>query len=153
VYRDEEGVMHTSKGSTSGIRRSLKEGLLGDLGVVRVCRTKTGVFEPLQALPEFRDLVSAETTPTPLRVKSPPTPTRRPSTPSVSVVPTPTPKTPPPAKSSPSVTTPPPPAEGAKAPHIRLHAARSQALEGVKLLLVALVAMAAGLAVFLFFSR
>src|SRR5207249_1398599 len=29
VYRDEDSVMHTVKGSTEGIRRSLKEGLLG----------------------------------------------------------------------------------------------------------------------------
>jgi serine/threonine protein kinase len=62
VYRDEEGTTHTVKGSTEGIRRSLREGLLGDASNVRACRTKTGPFEPLRAYPEFRDIVMAPTT-------------------------------------------------------------------------------------------
>ena len=50
---------HTVKGSTSAIRRSLKEGLLGDAGNVRASRSKAGPFEALQAYPEFRDLILA----------------------------------------------------------------------------------------------
>ncbi len=59
VYQDDTGERHTVKGSTSAIRRSLKEGLLGDAGNVRASRTKAGPFEPLLAYPEFRDLVLA----------------------------------------------------------------------------------------------
>ncbi len=57
VYKDEEGALHTVKGTTAGICRSLKEGLLGDASNVRGCRSKTGVFEPLRSFPEFRHLV------------------------------------------------------------------------------------------------
>jgi eukaryotic-like serine/threonine-protein kinase len=57
VYKDEEGTSHTVKGSTQGIRRSLKEGLLGDASNIRASRTKEGGFEPLRSYPEFRDLV------------------------------------------------------------------------------------------------
>jgi serine/threonine protein kinase len=61
VYKDEEGVMHTVKGSTSAIRRSLKEGLLGDASNVRASRAKTGPFEQLRGYPEFRDMVVTPT--------------------------------------------------------------------------------------------
>ena len=61
VYKDDEGVMHTVKGSTSAIRRSLKEGLLGDASNVRASRVKTGPFEQLRGYPEFRDLIVAPT--------------------------------------------------------------------------------------------
>lgn len=57
VYQDEEDVTHTVKGTVAAIRRSLKEGILGDASNVRACRTKTGDFEPLRSFPEFRDLV------------------------------------------------------------------------------------------------
>ena len=57
VYRDEDGEKHTVKGTTEGIRRALKEGLLGDAANVRASRSKQGQFQPLTALPEFRDLV------------------------------------------------------------------------------------------------
>jgi serine/threonine protein kinase len=57
VYKDEEGVMHTVKGSAGGIRRSLREGLLGDASNVRASRTKAGPFDPLLNYPEFRDLI------------------------------------------------------------------------------------------------
>jgi serine/threonine protein kinase len=57
VYKDEEGEQHTVKGSTAAIRRSLRDGLLGDAGNVRASRAKTGPFEPLRSHPEFRDLV------------------------------------------------------------------------------------------------
>jgi hypothetical protein len=63
VYKDELGATHTVKGTTPAIRRSLKEGLLGDATNVRASRVKTGPFDPVRAYPEFRDLVL-----TPLRV-------------------------------------------------------------------------------------
>lgn len=65
VYKDDEGGSHTVKGTTSAIRRSLKEGLLGDASNVRASRTKLGPFEPLRGFPEFRDLVMPFTPVTP----------------------------------------------------------------------------------------
>jgi serine/threonine protein kinase len=65
IYKDEEGTTHTVKGSTPAIRRSLKDGLLGDAENVRASRIKTGPFEPLREHPEFRDLIiSAQPVPT-----------------------------------------------------------------------------------------
>lgn len=57
VYRDDEHEQHTVKGTTDGIRRALKEGLLGDASNVRASRSKTGQFQGLTAFPEFRDMV------------------------------------------------------------------------------------------------
>jgi serine/threonine protein kinase len=57
VYTDDAGEVHTVKGTIKGIRRSFKEGLLGDAENVRVARVKAGPYEPLRAYPEFRDLV------------------------------------------------------------------------------------------------
>lgn len=57
VYKDEDGVVHTVKGSTIGIRRSLRDGVLGDASHIRVSRSKQGPFEPIRQQPEFRDLV------------------------------------------------------------------------------------------------
>ena len=68
IYKDDDEVSHTVKGSVAGIRRSLKEGLLGDASNVRACRTKDGEFLSLREFPEFRDLVIA---PQPM-AKSPP---------------------------------------------------------------------------------
>jgi serine/threonine protein kinase len=59
VYKDETGTMHTVKGSMSAIRRSLKDGLLGDAANVRASRSKSGPFESLRGYPEFRDLLVA----------------------------------------------------------------------------------------------
>lgn len=56
-YRDEIGENHMVKGSMEGIRRSLKEGLLGDASNVVASRSKSGQFQPLKSHPEFRDLV------------------------------------------------------------------------------------------------
>jgi hypothetical protein len=56
VYKDEDGVIHTVKGTMQGIRRSLRENLLGDATGIRVSRNKKGPFEPLKAHPEFCDL-------------------------------------------------------------------------------------------------
>jgi eukaryotic-like serine/threonine-protein kinase len=57
VYTDEGGVVHTVKGAAASIRRSLKDGLLGDAEQIRVARTKAGPFESMRHFPEFRDLV------------------------------------------------------------------------------------------------
>jgi serine/threonine protein kinase len=57
VYKDETGAPHTVKGTVSAIRRSLRDGLLGDASNVRASRSKAGPFEPLRGYPEFRDLV------------------------------------------------------------------------------------------------
>src|SRR5262249_40140263 len=67
VYRDETGTPHTVKGSTSAIRRSLRDGLLGDASNVRASRAKQGPFDALRGYPEFRDMV---VTPAPLAVPS-----------------------------------------------------------------------------------
>ena len=63
VYRDEHNQPHTVKGSTDGIRKALRDRLLGDPSGVVVSRTKNGNFVPLHNTPEFRDLV---VTPTPM---------------------------------------------------------------------------------------
>jgi serine/threonine protein kinase len=56
-YTDDEDVARTVKGTLQGIRRSLKDGLLGDAKHVRASRAKSGPFEALRKHPEFRDLV------------------------------------------------------------------------------------------------
>jgi serine/threonine protein kinase len=56
-YTDEEGVVHNVRSNLDGIRRSLREGLLGDASNVRASRTRGGPFESLRQHPEFRDLV------------------------------------------------------------------------------------------------
>jgi serine/threonine protein kinase len=58
-YQDETGETHMVKGSMVGIRRSLKDGLLGDASNVVASRSKSGQFTPLKSHPEFRDLVVA----------------------------------------------------------------------------------------------
>lgn len=67
VYKDETGAAHTVKGSTEGIRNALSNHLLGDAATVLVSRTKTGHFQSLASVPEFRDLVvqPAQVAPTP----------------------------------------------------------------------------------------
>ena len=57
VYKDETGATHTVKGSTEGIRNALSGHLLGDAATILVSRSKTGHFQPLTSMPEFRDLV------------------------------------------------------------------------------------------------
>ncbi len=57
VYRDVDNQLHTVKGSTESIRKNLQAGVLGDITWVLVSRTKTGQFQPLRSIPEFRDLV------------------------------------------------------------------------------------------------
>jgi serine/threonine protein kinase len=57
VYKDETGDVQTVKGTTEGIRRALRDRLLGDPSLIRVCRSKQGPFQGLRNYPEFRDLV------------------------------------------------------------------------------------------------
>lgn len=57
VYKDELGAVHTVRGTVKGIRRSLKENLLGDADQIRASRSKAGPFEALRQYPEFRDLI------------------------------------------------------------------------------------------------
>jgi hypothetical protein len=57
VYKDENNETHTVKGSTEGIRKALREGLLGDANNIVACRTKQGPFLGLTNYGEFRDLL------------------------------------------------------------------------------------------------
>jgi serine/threonine protein kinase len=59
VYKDETGATHTVKGATEGIRKALKENLLGEAATILVGRTKSGQFTPIGSVAEFRDLVVA----------------------------------------------------------------------------------------------
>jgi serine/threonine protein kinase len=59
VYKDEEGQPHTVKGTTDGIRRAIKDNLLGDAENIQGSKTKGGPFTPLNTYPEFRDLLIA----------------------------------------------------------------------------------------------
>ncbi len=70
-YIDEEGAQRTVKGTLGGIRRSLKEGRLGDADNVRAGRSKSGPFEELRNYPEFRDLIIAPKALTPPGAKKP----------------------------------------------------------------------------------
>jgi len=51
MYHDDEGAKHLVKGNVQGIRRSLKEGLLGDASNIRASRLKMGPFELLRTYP------------------------------------------------------------------------------------------------------
>jgi eukaryotic-like serine/threonine-protein kinase len=56
-YTDDENVTRTVRGTLQGIRRSLREGVMGDAHNVKAARSKSGPFELLHKHPEFRDLV------------------------------------------------------------------------------------------------
>ena len=69
TYTDDLGESQMVKGTIKGIRRSFKEGLLGDAENIRVARSKEGPYEPLKQRAEFRDLVvQPQAAPTPLSV-------------------------------------------------------------------------------------
>ena len=150
VYKDEDRVVHTVKGSTTAIRRSLKEGLLGDAGNVRASRSKVGPFELLRTHPEFRDLVLepapvGRTTPkTSPEVNTPP--------PSnfgkISKLAVKTPVPPTPASKSQAVK---PPSES-EGPKIHLHPP-SAAEDWVKWLILGLVAVGSALASYYLMPR
>jgi serine/threonine protein kinase len=57
IYKDTQGAVHTVKGTVIGIRRSFKNGELGEVSHIRASRTKTGEFKPLLSHPEFSDLL------------------------------------------------------------------------------------------------
>jgi serine/threonine protein kinase len=57
VYKDELGQTHTVKGATEGIRKALKDNLLGDASKILVGRTKGGQFVSIGSVAEFRDMV------------------------------------------------------------------------------------------------
>jgi len=57
VFRDVQGEKRTVKGTTDSIRRNLAAGVLGDVTLVHVCRTKAGPFVPLRSVAEFQDMV------------------------------------------------------------------------------------------------
>ncbi len=163
VYKDEEGLSHTVKGSIPAIRRSLKDGLLGDASNVRASRTKTGPFENLRSYPEFRDLVVA---PAPLAV--PRGNSNQPSpAPDVPILPTNfpplTPRSPPSRTPSPvsvpagSEPTRPEPVgatavDELRVPHINFDAAPAEAGPGVEWLKwLLLIAIAVGAFIIAFF--
>jgi serine/threonine protein kinase len=127
VYKDEMGVLHTVKGTTQAIRRSLKEGLLGDAANVRASRSKTGPFDPVRSYPEFRDLVAA---PGENPVAQPASVSRRTGIPSETVVNRPA-KTPSPIPFADN-----PESSGL---HIPLETTSPTSLEGLKWILVLLV--------------
>jgi serine/threonine protein kinase len=136
-YKDEAGVTHTVKGTAGAIRRSLREGLLGDASNVRACRTKAGPFEPLRSYPEFRDAAAPPAAPTPTPTPPPTTPLQDSAVGTGGKVDT----------SSPA------PADGKSEalPAVHLDLAgrrRSASPEWVLLVISALVAMAVGLVVF-----
>lgn len=154
VYKDDAGVVHTVKGSTAGIRRSLKEGLLGDASEIRISRAKQGPFEPLRQRPEFRDLlVTQRRLVTPLHTPRPrtpvplsrelPRPTERASEPPLAAC-TPAPAV---AVSSASVSAA-VSAAGAHAPHIEIRDSGESA-EWLKWAALIAIAIAAGVAGYL----
>jgi eukaryotic-like serine/threonine-protein kinase len=57
AYTDESGARQSARGSTEDLRRSLRDGLLGDAGNVSASREEGGPFRPLREHPEFRDLL------------------------------------------------------------------------------------------------
>ena len=59
AYKDDDGTVHTVKGTTENIRKAFLDGLLGDAANIRAARTKQGPFQALRTFPEFRDLVIA----------------------------------------------------------------------------------------------
>ncbi|MFM7151338.1 MAG: serine/threonine-protein kinase [Gemmataceae bacterium] len=68
VYKDDLGENRTVKGNTAAIRRSLKDGVLGDGSNIRASRARGGPFESLREFPEFRDLLISAA---PLQIQTP----------------------------------------------------------------------------------
>jgi len=129
LYKDEEGARHMVKGTLSAIRRSLKDGLLGDAANVRASRTKTGTFEQLRSLREFRDLVAAPATGDAAAKAG--AAAAMPGEAGVS------------KKSSPK--------QSSSGPHIPLDARKSKSLEWLKLIALLALAMGAGVLLTLLF--
>jgi len=137
AYKDEEGETHTVKGTTTAIRRSLKEGLLGDATNVVACRTKAGPFAPVRSYAEFRDLASPAV---PAGPRQPATALQVPATRTAAGLDGP--------PSAPDLSRAP------AAPRIDLEVSASRTVEWFKLFLIVVVSMAAGmLAFYLFFQQ
>jgi serine/threonine protein kinase len=137
-YKDEEGTPHTVKGSVYAIRRSLKEGLLGDASNIRASRDKAGPFEPLRAFPEFRDLVITPTATPPLKGRANNNEIPKPVTPASDVT------TP--------VTTPTPVGSTYRPPHFNVVPSGSRGFDWKTWGLMALVAIATALVTFYLIS-
>jgi len=171
VYKDEVGVTHTVKGTATAIRRSLKEGLLGDASNIRASKTKAGPFELLRGFPEFRDLVinpaSLPAADLSAPAGRPSTPLTKPSSSGRIVSPAETPLSIPDRATNPdrstkrptqvrkSPTTPTPDQEAAAGPHIALEAGggedeSSGSGEWVKWVLLLLLAFASAVVAFFF---
>lgn len=56
-YLDEQGSEVSVRGSRGAVRRSLRDGLLGDASNIQASRSRQGPFKALRELPEFRDLI------------------------------------------------------------------------------------------------
>jgi eukaryotic-like serine/threonine-protein kinase len=59
LYRDPEGVIHTTRETTEGLRTALQDGSLGSVAELRLARRPQGPFEPPRNFAEFRDLAIA----------------------------------------------------------------------------------------------
>ncbi|HEY2784177.1 MAG TPA: serine/threonine-protein kinase [Fimbriiglobus sp.] len=57
AYRDADGKQRTVKGSTESVRKNFLDGALGEETAIIVSRLKSGPFNQLKSVPEFRDLV------------------------------------------------------------------------------------------------
>ncbi len=60
-WKDENNEVHSVMGTLGAVRRSIKEGLLGDAAnisdrKIRASRTREGPFQALKDIPEFRDI-------------------------------------------------------------------------------------------------
>jgi serine/threonine protein kinase len=55
-FLDEQGKQRTAMGTTQDLKRSLLDGVLGDVSRVRAGRTKSGPYQLLATLPQFSDL-------------------------------------------------------------------------------------------------
>jgi serine/threonine protein kinase len=145
AYKDDEDEIHTVKGTVGAIRRSLKEGLMGDASNVRASRSKQGPFEPLRSYPEFRDLVVA---PAPVAISAPkpsPADTPLPARPR-----TPVPRAMPRSSAAPA---PSPATDSRPVPVIDLQESPGTGHEWLKWLFLTLIAAATAVAGFLLFPR
>jgi hypothetical protein len=150
VYRDELGQPHTVKGGTEGIRRALRDGLLGDAATMTACRSKQGPFVDLKSFPEFRDLLIAPEALPPVNKQTP----ARPVT-VAKATPPPLP-TPPVARTKTKVDEPPPPdpmawRRGKVPPRLEIGGPRSRGFDIAMWLLVLGLALATAFAVYRFF--
>jgi serine/threonine protein kinase len=64
-FLDEQGKQRTAMGTTQDLRRSLLDGLLGDVSRVRAGRTKSGPYQLLAHVPQFSDLQRGPARPPP----------------------------------------------------------------------------------------